>query len=234
MNLAANHSATDVTAAEFIRTFRTHPFLGNMLLRRLRREEKASTERETSCHRVRVPLVGVRGKDAVKVNFDDAYGYRGRDPRVYHLSPWEFTSLWSLELLRAPNWYGHQNRRTLTRWTPAGVAYRKELAADDNNVLPGYKAGEHYKVVDAVNSDDYISFPDVAATTLLRHSYLMRRNRPPTVPQPSMTPLPRKCMSANDKARILSIYVRPWTLLQARHPLLFSKSEACLWGQSDR
>ena len=26
--------------------------------------------------------------------FEDFYGYRGQDPRVYYLSPWEFAMLW--------------------------------------------------------------------------------------------------------------------------------------------
>ena len=36
----------------------------------------------------------------------------------------------------------------------------------------------------------------------------------PQVPQPSHTPLPRKSMSCEDKARIFSVYLRPWTLLR--------------------
>ena len=41
----------------------------------------------------------------------------------------------------------------------------------------------------------------------------MRKERP-EVPAPSHTPLLRKDMSETQRARILSIYLRPWTLVQ--------------------
>jgi len=92
-NLAANHDENDVSKAEFIRTFYTAPFYGGQLLQRLRKllHPDAEGEQPTKAvYRVRVALPGCRRADTVNVNFDDSYGYRGDDPRVYFLNPWEW------------------------------------------------------------------------------------------------------------------------------------------------
>ena len=88
-NLATNHHPQDVTNAEFIRTYMNIAFYGGKLSQRL------ETEKNTLCRTRRyiLPcLTGVTDKQEVHIRFfDDFYGYRGRDIRVYYLNPWEFS-----------------------------------------------------------------------------------------------------------------------------------------------
>ena len=42
----------------------------------------------------------------------DIYGYRGTDPRVYYLSPWEFCMYWHTERLLPPS----KHHEELTAW----------------------------------------------------------------------------------------------------------------------
>ena len=128
-NLAANYKEKDVCFAEFIRTFETQAFYGGSLLQRSRRELETVASEHTTCHRVRVPMPGSRQKDQADVNFDDSYGFRGNDARVYFLNPWEFTKIWCLEELRPPSWYRFRGRTPHTmdvrRCTiPSGIGQR--------------------------------------------------------------------------------------------------------------
>eukprot|EP00973_Karenia_brevis_P025302 3490483-Karenia_brevis.AAC.1 len=44
------------------------------------------------------------------------------------------------------------------------------------------------------------------------HSWILIRRQRPVVPCPERCPLPHRRMSANVRAKLLSIYLRPWTL----------------------
>ena len=87
-NLAANHHPHDVGNAEFIRTYMNVDFHGGKLSQRLEAEKNVVCR----TRRYILPtLPGATDKKEIHVKlFDDFYGYRGKDPRVYYLSPWEF------------------------------------------------------------------------------------------------------------------------------------------------
>ena len=55
------------------------------------------------------------------------------------------------------------------------------------------------------NSDTYTTF---------RNTWLLIRRQRPVVPCPDRCPLPGKRMSKDTRAKILSVYFRPWTLVQ--------------------
>ena len=118
VNLSANAHEHDVTNAEFVRTFMSEDFPGGQLVKRL--EHERSEEKERSVKKI----VPVR-KDAVGQapifvqSFEDVYGFRGKDPRVYYLSPWEFFMQWSLEQLQPPSEPGTTKAGDLklTKWT---------------------------------------------------------------------------------------------------------------------
>ena len=118
VNLSANAHEHDVTNAEFVRTFRSEDFPGGQLVKRL--EHERSEEKERSVKKI----VPVR-KDAVGQapifvqSFEDVYGFRGKDPRVYYLSPWEFFMQWSLEQLQPPSEPGttKPGALKLTKWS---------------------------------------------------------------------------------------------------------------------
>ena len=141
------------------------------------------------------------------IPFEDAYGYRGDHEDLYYLSPWEFTAYWTLEYLKPPSAYRIDAK---TRWTPAGLLYRDILKEDKQ--APAPKPGEHYVVIDSTNRDWYISYPNNDKTQVLRNIAVMVRCARPHVPEPCNTPLPTSSKSEEERARIFSVYLRPWVL----------------------
>ena len=127
---------------------------------------------------LRIPLAlssGLR-RDAAQMSFTDTYGYRGSDRRLYYLSPWEFTKWWRRQPLYSPDWYHRRGQQALTAWTESGLKY---CEADWNSKTSVPKAGVHYKVVEPGSTDNYVVFPDVVETALVRHRWvLVRRERP--------------------------------------------------------
>ena len=148
-----------------------------------------------------------RTNDQLHINFADAYGYRGDDLAVYYLSPWEFTARWSIEYLKPPSSYAKDPKTT---WTEAGLAYRQILKQDKQ--APPPKPGEHYIVIESSNPEKYISYPQTTETTLMRDTVVMVRRPRPFVPRPNATPLPTTHLSAEERCRIFSVYLRPWVL----------------------
>jgi hypothetical protein len=91
-NLAANIHPHDATAAEFIRTYMSKSFPGARLARREELERESTVMTRASLRTVPAKSSNIaHGKDIYLRCFEDFYGYRGMDPRVYYLSPWEFT-----------------------------------------------------------------------------------------------------------------------------------------------
>jgi hypothetical protein len=84
-NLASNYCETDVTNAEFIRTFQTADFYGGNLIRRATKTKKPEEETQDvrSC-RIPCTFPTARQKAHVNMSFEDTYGYRGPDPRVFY------------------------------------------------------------------------------------------------------------------------------------------------------
>ena len=90
--LAAFARSDDPTAAEFVHSFASAPFLGEACLRAAGKAEAGS-----GCQLLTRRKVARATDD---MNLLDVYGFRGRDPRrVYYLSPWEFVKWWQLENL---------------------------------------------------------------------------------------------------------------------------------------
>ena len=61
-------------------------------------------------------------------------------------------------------------------------------------------------------TDNVLFYPDIPACAQLRRRWYMRRKTRPMVPAPSNTPMPDKQSNAEAKARLYSVYLRPWTL----------------------
>ena len=205
-NLAANYHKDDVMNAEFYRTFDTQTFLGQRLLE-LERREIVNVS-------LRLPKAKPGKKkpgDRFYVSGMEAYGYRGTHSSIYYLCPWEFTMFWRVERLLYPE--GYERKADIkTQWTEAGLKYKEEKAKNPN--APPYAAGEHYIVIDSDDPTKYLSFPDNEHTTLLRHNAIMTRWKRPKVPQPSATPLPTATKTETHRARIFSVYLRPWVLVR--------------------
>ena len=212
-NLAGNYKEKDILAAEFIRTFLTSNFYGGELLRRWRQLKEDGAGINKTCPRI--PLTDGRRREGAQMSFTDTYGYRGADPRFLYLSPWEFTKWWLREPLRQPEWYVRKKLAPLTQWTESGLEYKALLADDKSKSLSAPKPGTHYVVCEPTSADAYIAFPDVPETSNVRHRWVLVRKERPDVPQPTSTPLLKKNMEADERALILSVYFRPWTLLRA-------------------
>jgi len=212
-NLAANSAAHDNMNAEFIRTFRTQSFQGRLILQRLEAELRQDAKQVNwillpACHKLSI------NSTCKSIPHVAAYGFRGRHPSVYYLSPWEFCMCIQVIKLWPPEHPANLASR-LTRWTDEGLAFYEAHKADDPpaELTPGL----HWKVIEPeeqVWRRDYITYPSVPGTALdtFRHEWVMMRQARPFVPQPSGAPMPDKRHTAEERARILSVYLRPWVL----------------------
>ena len=59
---------------------------------------------------------------------------------------------------------------------------------------------------------DFIVLPDIPAMQQMRHEWVLRRANRPYVPQPDSTPMPDNAASLEEKAKLFSVYLRPWVL----------------------
>ena len=132
------------------------------------------------------------------------YGFRGRGSDRELLSPFEMLMHWSLELVGPPSTSGADKRST---FTDAGKEYHNRCKRC--NVVPEYIAGEHFVAVAAPNR---ILLPDLPTLSKLRHTWIWERRPRPHVPVWSYSKIPRVNISPEENARMLSVYLRPWTL----------------------
>ena len=210
-NLAGNHHRQDVTASEFIRTFMTRSFLGGALLRRSKFEAEAQLKERRQVSKVPVRRSSTRQRSSFSVPFEEVYGFRGRDPALYYLSPWEFTKWWSVEYLKPPSAYERKFDEPKTSWVEGGLEYWRRTLKDP--ILPGVEPGKHYVVLEpGALPAAHVTFPDDEATQELRHRAVLVRNARPMVPAPEGTPMPTQRFSAEEPGRMLSVYLRPWVL----------------------
>ena len=64
--------------------------------------------------------------------------------------------------------------------------------------------------------DDILFFPSgIPGASNLHKRWYMRRRKRPMVPQPTRTPMPEKEKDPEKKARLFSLYMRPWTLRES-------------------
>ena len=210
-NLAGNHHSQDVTAAEFIRTFMTKTFAGGALLRRAKFEAEAQLKERQQVSKVPLRGASSRQRSTFSVSFEEIYGFRGRDASLYYLSPWEFTKWWSVEYLKPPIAYERNFDAPKTKWLDGGLEHWRRTLKD--TTLPGVEPGIHYVVLEpCALAAAYVTFPDDEATQELRHRAVLVRNVRPFVPEPEGTPMPTQRFSAEERGRMLSVYLRPWLL----------------------
>ena len=165
----------------------------------------------TASSRIPVPFPNARKQVGAQISFTDTYGYRGCHPDLYYLCPWEFTKWWRREPLHAPNWYSKKGLSQWTEWTESGLVYQAQM--EENAALPAATPGTHYIVSDT-DRQSYIVFPDLPLMQTVRHRWVLVRQSRPDVPQPIRTPFLKKTMELEERGRILSLYLRPWTLLR--------------------
>ena len=186
--------------AERIRSFPVVPFVGTEWLTQL---DTATQQRKK-----------IRRQDHGGAHFkhSELYGWRGTDPRVYHLSPWEFMKWWELKRLQPPTTSEEGAERGLSEWVPGHA----QSVAQPEAAMPAksWKFGEHYRWRDPLPAhlaDNILRLPSKIASQAAAAHYLQRR-REPVVPFPCMCPLPKSDMSPDAQARLFNVYLRPWTL----------------------
>ena len=98
---------------------------------------------------------------------------------------------------------------------PPDVPLTEWIAEPSSDSIP--EAGIHYVVRTQAlaNNNDYIVYPDSEILQVFRHRWIMCRNKRPFVPQPTNTPMPDREPHEDDRARLFSVYMRPWVLDRA-------------------
>ena len=104
-NLGTYMQRQDATAAEFLRTFQIREFQGGPLLYALENEMQAESKGRIAYCVIPVQRPEQQKRNACPVPWTALYGYRGTDPRVYHMSPWELWTNWDPVRLEAPCFY---------------------------------------------------------------------------------------------------------------------------------
>lgn len=161
----------------------------------------------------KLPLRGAasRQRSSFSVPFEEVYGFRGRDASLYYLNPWEFTKWWSVEYLKPPSAYKRKFDAPKTKWLDGGLEHWRRTLKDPT--LPGVEPGTHYVVLEpCALPAEYVTFPNDEATQELRHRAVLVRNARPFVPEPEGTPMPTQRFSAEERGRMLSVYLKPLVL----------------------
>ena len=133
-------------------------------------------------------------------------GLRPPDGRLDALCPWVFYQLWYPHRLKKPT----QNY-TLTIWNDDWDPKSQErpVAGRDFFLNEKFMCGQPH----------WISFPerdcfkDNREYQSLRHSWILIERSYPMVPCAENTPLPNRKQSKQQRAKLFSVYLRPWTLL---------------------
>ena len=133
------------------------------------------------------------------------YGYRGCEHDVDLLSPYEMLLFWSMEKVFSPE--ACQSGETRSKWTIEGKSYYKQCR--EQKIQPEYEAGVHYIAEPASHR---ILLPDVFALHGLRHKWCWEKRKRPHLPKWSYSKVPSAKQSPEENARMLCVYMRPWTL----------------------
>ena len=192
--LAGFSNMTDPTTAECIRTFPVVPFVGI--------EWVGILDHVTDIrHKVEPPNPH---KSTLKSS--EVYGWRGTDERVFHLSPWEFIKWWSLKKLQPPTKNATEDGQGLSVWV------RKQ--GTDRKPVDGWQYGRDYiwkHPLPNSRAANLVRLPQCNGCNRAQEYYLERRTEP-LIPYPTTCPLPKPDMSKDAQARLLNVYLRPWTL----------------------
>ena len=192
--LAGFSNMTDPTTAECIRSFPVVPFVGMDWVSVL----DSLTEVR---HKVQPP-----NSHKTTIKASEIYGWRGTDERVFHLSPWEFIKWWSLKKLQPPTKNATEDGQGLSVWV--------SRQGSDKKPLDGWQYGRDYvwkHPLPNARAANIVRMPRSSACSQVQEYYLERRQEP-LIPYPTTCPLPKPDMSKDAQARLLNVYLRPWTL----------------------
>ena len=214
INLSLHMDHADVLMAECIRTFPTVTFPATLLLKR----EEIETLKVSGASIIAALHHGHGAKQRMyqEAPFDLMYGFRGSSQAVDLLTPYEMLLHYRMERILPPT---NATAAARASWTMDGQMYRQECAS--NKTEPTYEAGVHYEAIPASHR---ILLPDLPALRGLRHRWCWETRPRPHLPVWSFAKVPRQEFSPEENARLLSVYLRPWTLNPAEsardNPLL--------------
>jgi len=194
----------DVLKAECIRTFPTVTFPATLLLKR----EEIETHKVPGASIITAVHHGgqVSKRAFADAPFDLLYGFRGSEHDVDLLSPYEMLLHWSMVHITPPTTSGEDG---MSKFTDAGLAYKEECKVSKQK--PSYEPGLHYIAVAAPNR---ILMPELPALGTLRHRWVWERRFRLHLPVWNFSRVPHGKLSPEENARLLSVYMRPWTLNQ--------------------
>ena len=179
-----------------------------------------------------MPAAGSSPADMKLKCFEDLYGYRGPSRSVYYLSPWEFMMWWECLPLPQPKMNkvsGSDSKdavdnRCALRPESCNVETVNDSSDDEIPLTVPIPAavrhsGRNFDVNPAAESEQVVFFPELESEPQLRWAWYLRRRHRPMVPAPTSTPMPDKAGDREGKARLFSLYMRPW-VLDRRHASL--------------
>ena len=140
----------------------------------------------------------------VEAPFDIMYGFRGEKYNVDLLCPYEMLLHWEMVRIMPPSKKADVQRST---WTQKGFAYMRASRICGNK--PNFQAGRHYEALDG---SDRILIPDYKVLHGLRHQWCWERRHRLHIPVWSYAKVPQAKFSPEENGRLLSVYMRPWTL----------------------
>jgi hypothetical protein len=133
---------------------------------------------------------------------------------MFYLSPWEFVQWFKPQRLRPPSAF-----YDWSQWTVEGKAKIEEnpgrkvrLEPFNDFVLNEDKLATVLYVFTFPKAKEIFVTKAPAKYERFRHTWLLIRRLRPVIPCAEQTPLPSKRMSKFTRAKIFSVYLRPWTL----------------------
>ena len=213
MNLMCNRRQDDVTTAECVKTAITTTFAGNKIFSLL---ERKNGKRPTKIIADKVLFrVSRTGKAASLQGVPDLammYCYRGKDPRVHWLSPYEFVSRWRLVPVSFPinPRLADGDPKYHADLTSEGRAYicTQKLEGEGHEFHPG----KHFRICNACGTTS-IPFSDLPALEKVRHLWVIEYNPRPFVPMWIGCPMARN-NDPEQTAKVCSAYFRLYCLHQ--------------------
>ena len=212
-NLRANSKPNDITSAETFRTSQTISFFGGEYLTMV----EQLNDKKSRPGRTQFPDIDARNPRRRTVRLRHVatlYGQRPKDPRLWHMSPYEFVMYWEVELLSYPlSLNTADDPRHHACLTDAGI---RKLKAAGHCLDVTLDPGDDYCVMDGgvdARGRTWLPFPDHPSTEAFRHSWIICRRRRPSVPSFAGAPLPKHSSGEHQRAAaIVMAYFHPWTL----------------------
>ena len=221
-NLAANEHEDNRMNAEFLCLFTKTDLAGYDLVNRLEQEKDIKGTKDHMYLSSRKAPQRQGEAQRYWYSFADVYGFRPPLQRLLYLCPWEFAMHWTVVPLNAPF---HSDYK-LTRWiSPMTRETALEMKATGTALIPGL----HYEVnasstsmgklsEDCADADKYAVYCSderIPESQRFRSQWILRKRERPAVPV-LHEPVPHRGIKCKEKrACLLSLYLRPWTMLQS-------------------